>query len=52
MGTKQKIHECLLKEALSPFLVFFFLKPKDILIPMKNKNDSLLLFKIIPLVLE
>ena len=28
MGTKQKIHECLLKEALSPFLVFFFLKAK------------------------
>ena len=27
MGTKQKIHECLLKEAL-PFLVFFFLKAK------------------------
>ena len=50
-GTKQKIHECLLKEALSPFFSVTLKSKKTYSYQWKPKNKGLLLFKIIPLVL-
>ena len=49
LGTKQKIHECLLKEALPPFFSVTVKSKKTYSYQWKPKNKGLLLFQIIPL---